>query len=334
MLFSHKVRCMLFLVAVWVASVRASVAWAVFYNGANLTHDAPMSHTSLMQTHIDIQVSQVPFLRSYKFCMPGKDQGIPIMTQQPSVLYQTYITEETDLVEDAKHARSTWADLHPEGLQMSYTDDKNMLEFMEANFDARVVKAFNSMPLGVMKADFWRYAVIYINGGLYADVDVVPKMNMSSWFKKQKGRRPMTWEEAGCSMLLGFENDAHVSNWAFAAVKQHPVLNRTIELIVDRAEGGIDTSMHDFVHYHTGPGVITSGLHQYSSETSDSCTGNPKYTDMIKMHGSNICIMSEDRWKNTVQNLYGSQNWHGNYSRWIDQALYERESNPCTCYIE
>ncbi len=30
---------------------------------------------------------------------------------------------------------------------------------------------FRAYPLGVMRADFWRYAILFAHGGLYADMD-------------------------------------------------------------------------------------------------------------------------------------------------------------------
>ena len=43
---------------------------------------------------------------------------------------------------------------------------------MNASFDNATVAAYRSFPLGVMRADMWRYAVLYDRGGLYADIDV------------------------------------------------------------------------------------------------------------------------------------------------------------------
>ncbi len=36
----------------------------------------------------------------------------------------------------------------------------------------QVAQVWQSYPLGVMRADMWRYAALFINGGIYADMDV------------------------------------------------------------------------------------------------------------------------------------------------------------------
>ena len=46
----------------------------------------------------------------------------------------------------------------------------------------------------------------------------------------------------------------HLCKWVIVAVKGHPVLKRTVELIVKRAENGMDLKDKGLVHKHTGPG--------------------------------------------------------------------------------
>ena len=41
-----------------------------------------------------------------------------------------------------------------------------------------MVRAF---PVKVMKTDFWRYAVLYEYGGIYADLDIEPKRPIEEW---------------------------------------------------------------------------------------------------------------------------------------------------------
>lgn len=41
------------------------------------------------------------------------------------------------------------------------------------NFNPVVYKAFLRCPMAVMKADLWRYCIIYYYGGIYADYDTI-----------------------------------------------------------------------------------------------------------------------------------------------------------------
>jgi mannosyltransferase OCH1-like enzyme len=46
-------------------------------------------------------------------------------------------------------------------------------DFIKNNFDEKIYKAYSMLPIAVMKADLWRYCVIYKYGGIYADTDTV-----------------------------------------------------------------------------------------------------------------------------------------------------------------
>jgi mannosyltransferase OCH1-like enzyme len=40
---------------------------------------------------------------------------------------------------------------------------------------------FRNYPLGVMRADFWRYLIVYIFGGFYTDIDTIPIQKFTDW---------------------------------------------------------------------------------------------------------------------------------------------------------
>lgn len=50
-------------------------------------------------------------------------------------------------------------------------DDAEMADFICDNFPGRVYEAFQSLAIGAARADMWRYCVLYINGGVYLDID-------------------------------------------------------------------------------------------------------------------------------------------------------------------
>ena len=52
--------------------------------------------------------------------------------------------------------------------------DSDSRAFIAANYDARVVKAFDSLRPGAYKSDLWRYCILYKLGGVYFDIKMVP----------------------------------------------------------------------------------------------------------------------------------------------------------------
>ena len=75
-----------------------------------------------------------------------------------------------------------------------------------------------------MRADFWRYAILYARGGLYADVDVQSHRPLQQWLppqdKEAKGLplegkyRQYSWDS--CAVVIGLENKAHFCQWVSA----------------------------------------------------------------------------------------------------------------------
>ena len=48
-----------------------------------------------------------------------------------------------------------------------------MLDLFQEYLNPDFFKVINNFKVNVMKADFWRYFVLYIKGGIYADTDVI-----------------------------------------------------------------------------------------------------------------------------------------------------------------
>lgn len=62
-------------------------------------------------------------------------------------------------------------------------DDSDVAEFVRMRFNRSEVELFESLPLGVMRADAWRYLIVREFGGFYADQDVEMGVfsNVQSW---------------------------------------------------------------------------------------------------------------------------------------------------------
>ena len=58
-------------------------------------------------------------------------------------------------------------------------DDDDCREFIQNNFHEDILTAFDTLKPGAYKADLWRLCVLYINGGIYADI----KFNCINNFK-------------------------------------------------------------------------------------------------------------------------------------------------------
>ena len=48
--------------------------------------------------------------------------------------------------------------------------DEDCRKFLEENYDAAIVKAFDCLKPGAYKSDLWRYCILYKLGGIYIDI--------------------------------------------------------------------------------------------------------------------------------------------------------------------
>jgi len=125
-------------------------------------------------------------------------------------------------------------------------------EFIRAHFDENVFKAYMRCPMAVMKADLWRYCVIYIHGGIYADTDTVC-MEHPNMFRKDD-----------CLLAFTPENGHnYLCQWVFAAPPLSPVLKTIIDLSVKRILDMEVIKGEHIIHYLTGPSLFSDGVDEY-----------------------------------------------------------------------
>jgi mannosyltransferase OCH1-like enzyme len=101
-----------------------------------------------------------------------------------------------------------------------------------------------------MKADLWRYCVIYHYGGIYADTDTICKTHPNIFLKKSL-------------LTIGPENRDHLCQWTFSAPKGSPILKSIIDLSVERIINMAEIKGEHIIHHLTGPGVFTYGIEKY-----------------------------------------------------------------------
>lgn len=135
--------------------------------------------------------------------------------------------------------------INPEYKYWLYTDD-DMDKFVNEHFTGVIANCYNRLNIIVAKVDFWRYLVLYKYGGVYLDMD------SSINYPLRKLIRP---DDEAIITAEGCPNT--YVQWALIFKKEHPILKRTIELIVDN----IQHNRHPHnVHAMTGPAVYTQAI--------------------------------------------------------------------------
>lgn len=103
--------------------------------------------------------------------------------QIPRHIWQTwkYGSDSPQLSSVYRAYQNQWNSQH--NWHHSLVRDEEMIPFLN-NFYGDVplvVEAFKAMPNIILKADFFRYLVLYARGGIYTDMDTFPLKDLDSW---------------------------------------------------------------------------------------------------------------------------------------------------------
>lgn len=167
-------------------------------------------------------------------------------------IFQSWHTRELHPAVKAKI--DSMKELNPEYTYHLYTDE-DMYEFVNTHFQGDVANCYNQLNIIVAKVDFWRYLVLYKYGGVYLDMDA----------SIERPLRELIRDEDEAIITAEGNPDLYVQ-WALIFSKEHPILSKTVELIVDNIR---NNRFPNDIHKMTGPSVYTRAINEYHAELTD-----------------------------------------------------------------
>lgn len=96
-----------------------------------------------------------------------------ILTRMNKTIYMTYNKNVPKIVFDR------WIALNKE-YKIELSLDNECIDFLKLHFNDYLVDLFIKIPEGMYKADLWRLCKLYIYGGVYADIDLVPYLDIET----------------------------------------------------------------------------------------------------------------------------------------------------------
>jgi len=224
----------------------------------------------------------------------------------PKKIFQTHKSQEfIDSDQKLSKASNSWKKI---GYEYFFFNNKECEEFIKNNFDNNVYSAYMKCPKAVMKADLWRYCVIYINGGIYADADTELYGDIDDISNKK-------------ALFVGVaENEGnYLCQWVFAAPPKSPILLKIINTVTNKinsADKPINSENYTehYIHGFTGPAIFTEAIENYLKENNMETVKNKndyvnKYNNILYLFDSNVFHTktvthlfygsTEDGWKNT-----------------------------------
>ncbi|KAL7500322.1 hypothetical protein ACHAWT_010488 [Skeletonema menzelii] len=97
----------------------------------------------------------------------------------PRIIHQTYfedITKET--FPQLVRLQNTWK---ASGWEYRFYSDDTARNYIRTHYPERFVSVFDTLLPGAYKADFFRYLVLFKEGGIYADIDVMLDSNLDQF---------------------------------------------------------------------------------------------------------------------------------------------------------
>ncbi|KAL8994125.1 MAG: hypothetical protein Q9169_005821 [Polycauliona sp. 2 TL-2023] len=210
----------------------------------------------------------------------------------PAYIWQTwkYTPASGEFADNFRQSEASWTEKHP-GFVHEVVTDKAAVYLMKYLYASvpEVLEAYTSLPMPVLKADFFRYLILLARGGIYTDIDTTAIVSTTDWIPAEVPRSTI-------GLVVGIEADPDRPDWAqwfsrriqfcqwtIQAKPGHPVLRDVVATITEdilrMKQNGIlkKNKMDKSVIEFTGPAVWTDAIFNY--------VNNPNY---FKMEGKNI----------------------------------------------
>ncbi len=184
----------------------------------------------------------------------------------PKKIFQTW---ETDQVPQGMYdAMHSWIDLNPDWEHHFFTDDDRRA-FIQQHFDQDVIDAYDNLIPGAYRADLWRYCILYIHGGIYADCKLVLHQPLNILLPQNC--EFMMAKDVVNTRRMAFSG--YLYNAFIVSTPQHPFLEKAIKLVVSNVRRGFYGWDPLSV---TGPGLFgrVVNLCTGKAETASIETGN------------------------------------------------------------
>ena len=164
-------------------------------------------------------------------------------------IYMTYKKKVPEFVFDR------WLNLNP-NFKIDFNLDDDCLNFLDKEFGSGISFLFRYVKEGMYKADLWRLCKLYLNTGVYSDVDLVPYIDIDSLDNEVTFYSCMAVNEISIFQAFMINNSIEKSP-LFAAF--------IISMIANRAwynAAGPTYDMYDLLKYNT-VNKLVSGTKYY-----------------------------------------------------------------------
>jgi mannosyltransferase OCH1-like enzyme len=185
----------------------------------------------------------------------------------PNIIHQTFISAKLPV--EIKNIIISNKKICP-NCEFRFYDDNDCDIFIKNNFEEKIYKAYKSINdvYGAMKADFFRYCVLYKIGGIYLDIKSIIKMPI---FKILNKDDTCVLDIPRNDLEPWRTNSPTYEQWLLIFSPNHPYLLEMINTIVNYIEikyepkisGILKLNSKQKILHITGPDSFTQVINKY-----------------------------------------------------------------------
>jgi len=218
-----------------------------------------------------------PMVDRLRFQYPYDPEG-----KFPAYIWQTWKVQPSSdkFADNLRPQEASWTEKHPGFVHEVITDDvaAHLVRYLY-NSVPEVLDAYESMPIAVLKADFFRYLILLARGGIYSDIDTEALKSAAEWMPDEINRDTV-------GLVVGIEADPDRPDWAdwysrriqfcqwtIQAKPGHPVLRSIVAQITEetlkrKAAGTLKNGpqLHKGIIEYTGPARWTDTIFSYFND--------------------------------------------------------------------
>lgn len=201
----------------------------------------------------------------------------------PKVIVQFWDKSDA-LPPDVSKCINTWKAREVEGFQHLLFDEISAMEFISTKLGSEYVDAFNACYHPAMKSDYFRLCYIYVNGGMYVDVDDVDcQQDITYLFSDYRLKlQPLCYDIESDSMIEPkhfTQKDTFSDKWIYY-FNNNPIIsapeNPIVGYALNRATNRLRQSDGELpeIQSTTGPGNLTASVVAFLFDNKSFPTSN------------------------------------------------------------
>jgi alpha 1,6-mannosyltransferase len=247
----------------------------------------------------------------------------------PPLIHQNFFFAEgisRDRYRPSKHQLS-WQTSH---FTYHFYSDAAALTLFQRHLP-EYLPTFLALPTPILKTDFFKYAVLYVHGGIYSDLDV-SLIRPLPWPELQQFDAKMIVGIEGDNTLTGLCRGLQFASWTIASVPRHAVLSCALNRVREQTKHFAPTwspltNIEEIIMDWTGPGIWSDCVSDYIGKKETESLhriAEPKLIrDVLVLPRRGLGLLDgeemgdEVRGKHYFQGLWKKKGWLGRMlERW------------------